>query len=1131
MLTQPSTASIRSLLHDMLRRELIGPQAGETEEVDEGRVSYRYLTGWLAPLNTTTAEDVDDGALDALVSGDEGEEDGAEPDIPQSASMLPNSFGLTFRVDSRASAFRLTASWARYDRRPSTQGLLTKEGRPKTVWARVPYSAQSDFSLSEEGIGAWAPCPELPEVQVTGRIRKLADGSRLVTLFLRNGLDNSGGDANWLFQARLEIESPSGDAVLMARSVRPDDAHQDPADRHAAEELRMAYRDRREFAVGHGVSVDWSLSDHPARAHRIWTTPFPSCEVPKSPPTAIPGLETRMAALGDAEADLTAQLSPLPAAYAGWIRNQELRLRLGEAGLGEHHAAGERTLARARRAEARIRAGIELLASDENARRAFRFANRAMHDQRLHSILSRRVRRGETVKLAQVAAEETPAWYPFQLAFILINLPGLTCLDHPDRSGEDPVADLLWFPTGGGKTEAYLGLTAYVLALRRLQGRSDGCDGSGGVGVLMRYTLRLLTLQQFQRATALICACEVLRRRDPGTWGETPFRIGLWAGRDSTPNSYDQAEKLIENEGQGRGTLMQLTCCPWCGRSIGRAEVQADPERRRILTYCSDPMGRCAFSVAKSAGEGIPICLVDEEVYRLLPGLMIATVDKFAQLPWNGETRLLFGGAGTRCTRHGYLCPASDHPESSHRKTDRLPAATVGECLPLRPPDLIIQDELHLITGPLGSLVGIYETAVDALCSRTVSGRRVGPKVIASTATIQRAGDQVNALFHRRLEVFPPPGLDAGDSFFAVEDRSQPGQLYVGICATGRRLKAGLISVYTACLCAAQKLFDNYGEVVDPYMTLVGYFNSLRELGGMRRLIDDDIRSRAWKMDRRGLASRTPTIYDELTSRKPGHSIPRILDRLEWMFMPSPAKGDPRPYDILIATNMISVGVDVPRLGLMVVAGQPKMTAEYIQATSRVGRTHPGLVLTVLNWARPRDLSHFEQFHHYHETYHTHVESPSVTPFSVGARDRGLSAVLVALARQGSPDCNDEDGAQRVLHHTDLLDRAADAVRARVQGTHSAGLASDVLHESVVRRDRWLHSASLVAVGAGSLVYDRAQGGHSRPLLRRAETGKWGLFTCPGSLREVEQTSPLLLYELPLFQDASGPVDDEEEEE
>ena len=327
------------------------------------------------------------------------------------------------------------------------------------------------------------------------------------------------------------------------------------------------------------------------------------------------------------------------------------------------------------------------------------------------------------------------------------------------------------------------------MAMRRLQGEVGGLSGAAGVTVLMRYTLRLLTLQQFQRAAALICACELLRQEDPDRWGDEPFRIGLWVGQRSTPNwTEDAAEAIKQRATTWAGAaaarpISSPTARGAASRSMPGQNIHVETVeagRGRTFQYCSDPMGECPFSFRQSPGEGIPVVVVDEEIYRRLPSLLIATVDKFAQMPWKGATAMLFGQVNGFCPRHGFRSPEVEDSDS-HPKRGTFPAVRTQASGPLRPPDLIIQDELHLISGPLGTLVGLYETAVDELCSWDVDGQRVRPKIIASTATIRRAREQVHSVFLRRVAVFPPPGLDADDSFFArrsaVSRRATPGRL------------------------------------------------------------------------------------------------------------------------------------------------------------------------------------------------------------------------------------------------------------------------------------------------------------------------------------------------------------------
>ena len=516
------------------------------------------------------------------------------------------------------------------------------------------------------------------------------------------------------------------------------------------------------------------------RARMVSTSTVPTYEVPL---TDVPSVEhdPDLPELADVELDmkrlaelaagpdagLVDALRPLVTGYRAWIDRNEASASDPARHLGGYRTQVRGALADARRAADRIDAGITVLAADPTARKAFGFANQAMYLQRVHTVVAAARREQPDAVLAEaVAAADQPGnrrWRPFQLAFVLLNLPALADPRHDERA-DDPaqaIADLLWFPTGGGKTEAYLGLTGFAIAVRRLQPIYGGLDATAGLAVLMRYTLRLLTIQQFERATTLICAAETIRLADQVTWGVTPFRIGLWVGGSVTPNTTEKAAEWLGQQRRGRsglsygqGSPNQLTTCPWCGTAIepGR-DIVVDKVYQRTLVVC--PEVACPFGDVTGFGvpadqRGLPVLLVDEEIYRHPPSLLLATVDKFAQLPWKGETSALFGRVTRRCERHGYVTEDLARAEweaTSHKGKNGAPAARTVDVTALRPPDLIIQDELHLISGPLGSLVGLYETAVDRLASwwEPVSGRWVRPKVIASTATVRRAHRQIDA--------------------------------------------------------------------------------------------------------------------------------------------------------------------------------------------------------------------------------------------------------------------------------------------------------------------------------------------------------------------------------------------------
>ncbi|PSL56568.1 helicase-like protein [Saccharothrix carnea] len=1123
VLPPPEPRVIRDRLQELVLKDLLGPLEGEHEEFTREDPLDRYPLGRLAPRGEVIEPETQDELAESAAA--EPEEGVREPSAPNTASLALSSIGFTTTVAGDVDRLEVTAKWGRYERVTAE----TAEGLPNRVWRRVPLKGTVTVALAEGQLVPMAVVAEAPDVVVRGKARR--HGSDwLVSLFLENRQPRGNGraSADWLFQAELSAAAPGGAEVFLPRPDEPSGGH--PVDQDEQRGLAMTYRFVPEFAIGHGAAVTAERrTDRSERAVRLTTSTVPHAEVPA---TDVPNVEDDedLEALRDVVLDmrvlaeladgppepLAAVLRPLVTGYRTWIEQRTEEVDGPDARLDGHRSEAVEALKTARRTADRIEAGVALLETDVDVRRAFGFANRAMAEQRVHSEAADVRRRDRTRSLAEVVAEvDVPterSWRPFQLAFVLLNLPSLADPRHDERSPDrnKGLADLLWFPTGGGKTEAYLGLTAFTLAIRRLQPAYGGLRADEGVAVLMRYTLRLLTIQQFERATTLICAAEVLRRDDLATWGPAPFRVGLWVGGRVTPNRTDDAADWVQNVRRsrgkptfGQGSPHQVTNCPWCGTPIDKGGIDVEKASRRTVIECADVL--CPFGALPGPSDpwdrGLPVLVVDEEIYRHPPSLLIATVDKFAQLPWKGETAALFGRVGKRCDVHGYL--AKDAEDADWEKKRHAGRRT--EVTWLRPPDLIIQDELHLISGPLGSLVGLYETAVDLLATwRLDDGRSVRPKVVASTATVRRATQQIGDLFNRRTEVFPPSGLTVDDSYFARRRpvRDRPGRRYVGICAHGSRMKSTLIRVYVSVLGAAQRLHEEYGrnEVTDPYMTLVGYFNSLRDLGGMRRLVEDDVSARLVRADQRGLAKRYDLAQAELTSRMNSDAIRPLLDKLEIRFGDRP-KGSPKPIDVLLATSMIAVGVDVPRLGVMVVTNQPKSTAEYIQATSRVGRQAPGLVFTVYNWARPRDLSHFETFEHFHQTYYRRVEALSVTPFADRAIDRGLTGVMVALVRNLELDHNGNFGARTFDRHSKLADHVVRRLGQRAEA-FPRGAKQRVTEQLEQRLDQWAKAQGQPGVRLG---YDQPPAsGDIAGLLRRAGTpGRSGL-PAPTSLRDVE---------------------------
>ena len=562
-------------------------------------------------------------------------------------------------------------------------------------------------------------------------------------------------------------------------------------------------------------------------------------------------------------------------------------------------------------------------------------------------------------------------------------------------------------------------------------------------------------------------------------------------GRKGNPSDKTARIKTLRfARDTSRDPPLPLEQCPWCGTKFGKRSFHLHPATdnpENLLVRCANR--RCDFARKRH----LPIVAVDEPIYQRLPAFMIATADKFAAMPWTGETARFFRG---------------------------------GDAADPRPPDLIIQDELHLISGPLGTMAGLYETAVDHLCRRRIDGKTVGPKIIASTATVRLARKQIRALFGRSsVAVFPPPGIDRRDSFFAKQAPEQDvnPRLYLGIAAQGRGPKVIFLRSAITLIAAAQAAWDaaaggGGSNPADPYMTVVAYFNALRELGSARRIVEDEIGSRLLTYaGRKRPDEATGRFADrqiafepvELTSRVGTAQVAEAKRRLSLGFT------DPDRVDVALATNMISVGLDITRLGLMLVSGQPKTTAEYIQATSRVGRdpARPGLVVTLLNVHRPRDRSHYERFSAWHDSFYRGVEATSVTPFSPRALDRGLPAVAVALARLGIPDLTPMSAARSVEDHGTETAALARAVGDRAQD-HADGLPADfgghVRSRVQSLIDDWAGLAH--EAGEDGVAFGYARGrGTSTPLLRemidpdREVLNDTQLrFRAPRSLRDVE---------------------------
>lgn len=1054
----------RELLIRALREELVGPspQGGEIE--CEGKIVFeeagnfykpwrqsgtgdeilqrdppggRYGVGVLYPAGTLPGDDGELSGGDARLNVEEQVEEspgsdstdgslsneviecieaigertgtgreGAEPDdfdLSAANKYKPSSIGISFLAEFPEGS-SLVINVPPFDavRGFSVNGRYRKvvvnlAGKERVWWLRSPVSIRAEFSAS-------LICSSNGTVKKPSRfISNNLDGmdisievfsrqygstnQRLVTVCLVNRKNTTlSKDEDCLFQSYFTatVESPDGNGHILPYPRPPIEKMDDEE-----QSLALLYHRLETFAAGHGCAADWDATEGEEKARIVSAECLPVFETPSITPdirhkdgTPVEIPMAPLAGLVDGD-DGYGALKELVQLYKEWVQEKEDEIPLLDT---DYHKAANRHMKECRRCLDRMVEGLHYLQENPKAKRAFELANHAVL---LQQVRSRREPRWAQYDLKELrvkfsepyilpadlsAGTDRGKWRAFQAAFLLAAVQSAAESDAPDRR----TVDLIWFPTGGGKTEAYLGLAAFATVMRRLKNHKDA-----GVNVLMRYTLRLLTAQQFLRAAGLLCAMEYLRRKNPMELGEDEFSIGLWLGGETTPNSRKEAISILKGLVKGdrsTGNKFVLGRCPWCGAQMGPLKYKGKKSKTvpQVLGYersgdtvvFACPDSRCDFS------DGLPVYIIDEDIYIKRPSLIIGTIDKFAMLAWRHEARSIFG-----------LGPEGDRNNS--------------------PPGLILQDELHLISGPLGSMAGLYETVIEELCTDRRGKLAAVPKIVCSTATIRRYNEQVKALYAREnTALFPPPGLDADDSFFARYARNPDGSLcrgrvYAGVHAPGLgSMQTVQVRTFTTLLQTPVQL---PAVERDPWWSLLIFFNSLRELGTTLSLFQSDIPDYlAVLRNRLGLKSgelRRLYNINELTGRLKENEVPEAISALEI----SCTSSGKYPVDACLASNIIEVGVDIDRLSLMAIVGQPKTTSQYIQVTGRVGRKwseRPGLVITLYSASKPRDRSHFEKFRSYHEKLYAQVEPTSVTSFSPPVLDRALHAVMAAYVRQ-----------------------------------------------------------------------------------------------------------------------------------
>lgn len=1001
------------------------------------------------------------------------EEENLDEEISLAAQNMPSSFGFTFLISSDLKSLKCEVNFATYRKAkisdcripfypdspeqysvPSQLASFVffdiKEGCLKLCTGlnrkNVRNLYEQDFLDGEEfGIfpamyklcdqlkGGYVRVPHFVEVtvdfsfgdyvdnnkhldgtnaKITALKRKITKSLYSVTVMLVNDDEGKSNGTRCIFQPIIKISSDANEFKFKEYSSLVDVNLLDSEE----QSLELQYRNKRVYGTGLGTSVNWDIDTDGNGI--IYNDFFPEVEVPSmdfSIPNGSGILEAALSMrhLSDLDkTETTKKLSELKSvidAYGKWIDTLvEKKKELPDCYL----LAANKNITGCQKAKSRMMAGLRILSNNQIAWTAFSLANRAMFMQRVHLELQAQTADVDHYPGDEALSERLESidynvpegitgdkyfWRLFQIAFILMSIESITNDSTPSRDRD--IVDLIWFPTGGGKTEAYLGLTAFTIFYRRLA----HLENSDGTTVIMRYTLRLLAAQQFTRASTLICACEFIRddamsrRPKYGKYplGKTEITIGLWIGRQHIPNTNAEAKSHLKELTYARidnlqyakeqHNKFQVLKCPWCGTKLVKDRVDGKligtfgyrmRNNRHFELFC--PQESCFFN---QQGK-LPIQIIDEELYSNPPTLLFGTVDKFAMIPWKKDIGAFF---------------AAD--------TDN------------RPPDLIIQDELHLISGPLGTMVGLYEAAINALCTKN----GIHPKIVASTATIRRAKEQCSALYNRKVSQFPHPGLDAEDSFFARESKinyeeNVYGRKYIGLMPSGKT-KAMMEVRSIAALMQKINTMELPDNIKDKFWTLTVYFNSLKDLGKCATLVEDDVKDFIKRTAYRlGSAKDARMIAraDELTSRVSTTHLNETLDKLEKLcYSRENLKNKRYPSNVLLATNMISVGIDVARLNVMLLVGQPKLTSEYIQASSRVGRSYPGVAFAMYDGSKSRDRSHYEQFKPYHESFYKHVEPTGVTPFSKPARDRALHAVMIAMVRILESELSPEKGAAK----------------------------------------------------------------------------------------------------------------------
>ena len=1179
-----SDTQIRRKMIEELIKEVRGPRYGENEIV-----SYdpwiEYLTGVIIPKEWESSELTTSPDQEDIIETDDiiQQEDGSKSDdmiiTTPSNNLTPKSFvktfGVSFSVEIKNPKLEICSTWGSYfedsehNEAYGLDGNKDSVSSKKKMWRRYSFGEIFEIEINEDNdvdddtvdkyfngqeliiektlnnAESEYECNEKGHIKIYIKRLKISEDNYSISVYMLNELDCKKSEKE---------HHPPVDKCLFQPSIRiicdGIRAQHRELLNESEKELDFLYRNRPTIAFGHMCSAVWKKIDYTGKfdIDTLWPDysflssknndyeKFLKSDVRSEfiplYPVALPKLDlTKNERLNNEElnAEFLANCSSsriydilikLLDLYSDWIEENESEpieekyIKVAKKLIDDEHNALNR-----------MKRGLDLIKDEDLVYTAFCFANK-------------------TIALQNTWGKKDDAeftWRPFQIAFFLMNIEDI----WDDNSKNRDVLDLLWIPTGGGKTEAYLGIMAFTIALRRLKAYKKNETGAG-TSIISRYTLRLLTVQQFRRTLKMITAAELLRihKSDRGIgwrpndssvkgdwiYGSTRFSTGLWVGGGVSPNHLLKeggAMDLLKGNDvssiYSQGEPAQILKCPICGswlsvpesglndnvnnvhivisstydkntvedtlntiflnnNKINLTDIESENHLDGFYTLSLEIYGKInrrefedeiieklqenEFEIASlgnfnigyftslnavekygNSNEGdydfeiwctnpkcelnnvkwfegcpypnsaepyfpdgnynrelvspfksntrmpIPAYLIDDHVYNRCPTIIIGTADKIARLAFEPKAGALFGNVNNFNMYYGYtrndLLP--DNSGNLTKYNQKVSA--------LNSPDLIIQDELHLIDGPLGSLFGLYE----AMMSGIIDKQGGNPKYIASTATISNASKQVDLLFSKELFQFPPHGLDISDNFFVrdhkfkeVWDESKAGRVYMGFYPPGKGPMTPQVRLWSRM---AKVSADNIDDKnINNYWTTVGYFNSIKELGGVIALYRDDIKSR---LENIGENTKKKHLgednMEELSGRKSSTELPMVLDNLERDNLTHPPN-----YDGIFTTSMFGTGVDISHLSLMVMTSQPKTTGSYIQATGRIGRKYGGLVVDFFKPGRPRDLNHYEMFSSFHSRIYLDVEPVSVSPFSSGCLSRGLGPSMVSFLRNAN---------------------------------------------------------------------------------------------------------------------------------